>query len=49
MFDNLAVAMESDPEFGTSRQNFMKIKTFVVNYFDKTTGRAADGDKLILH
>ena len=49
MFDNLAVAMESDPEFGTSRQNFMKIKTFVINYLDKTNGRAADGDKLILH
>ena len=49
MFDNLAVAMESDPEFGISRQNFMKIKTFVVNYLDKTTGRAAEVDKLILH
>ena len=48
MFENLAVAMESDPEFGTTRKEFMKIKTFVVNYLDKASGRAADGDKLVL-
>lgn len=49
MFDYLCTAMESDPEYGTSRQEFMRIKTFVLNYLDKDTGRAADGDKLILH
>ena len=49
MFENLAVAMENDPEFGTARQEFMKIKTFVMNYLDKASGRAADGDKLVLH
>ena len=41
--------MENDPEFGTARQEFMKIKTFVMNYLDKASGRAADGDKLVLH
>ena len=49
MFDNLATAMESDPAFGTSRQEFMKIKEYVFNYLDKTTGRASEGDKLVLH
>ncbi|MBQ3713595.1 MAG: CotH kinase family protein [Spirochaetia bacterium] len=49
MFDNLATAMESDPKFATSRQDFMKIKTYVLNYLDKNTGRAAEVDKLILH
>ena len=49
MFDNLATAMGSDPKFATSRQDFMKIKTYVLNYLDKNTGRAAEVDKLILH
>ena len=49
MFDNLATAMESDPEYGIPRQEFMKMKNYVLNYLDKDTGRAADGDKLILH
>ena len=49
MFDNLATAMESDPRFATSREDFMKIKAYVLKYFDKDTGRAADGDKLVLH
>lgn len=49
MFDRLATAMKNDPEFGTSRQDFMKIKSFVVNYLDKNTGRAAEADKLVLH
>ena len=49
MFDNLATAMESDPKFGMSRQDFMHIKAYVMKYLDKNTGRAADGDKLILH
>ena len=49
MFDSLSTAMENDPVFGTSRQDFMNIKSYVLNYLDKDTGRAADGDKLILH
>ena len=49
MFDNLATAMESDPEYSVSRQEFMNIKAYVLNYLDKNTGRAADGDRLILH
>lgn len=49
MFDNLATAMESDPLYGTSRQEFMQKKAFVVNYLDKNTGRAALADKLKLH
>ena len=49
MFDNTCTAMENDPEFGTSRRDFMRKKAFVVGYLDKNTGRAADGDKLVLH
>ena len=49
MFDNLAPAMENDSRFATSREDFMKIKAYVVKYLDKDTGRAADGDKLVLH
>ena len=49
MFDNLAPAIENDPEFGTSREDFMKIKSFVLSYLDKNTGRVAEVDKLILH
>ena len=49
MFDRLCTAMENDPEYGTSRQDFMNIKAYVVNYLDKTTGRAADGESLVLH
>ena len=49
MFDTLATAMESDPLYGTSRQEFMNIKSFVLNYLDKDTGRAAEADKLLLH
>ena len=48
MFDQLCTAMESDPVYGTSRQEFMKIKAYVLNYLDKNTGRAAEADKLIL-
>ena len=49
MFDNICIAMENDPEFGTARQGFMKRKSFVLNYLNKDIGRAADGEKLILH
>ena len=49
MFDNICTAMVSDPEYGTSRQDFMNIKAYVVNYLDKNTGRASRGDKLVLH
>ena len=49
MFDRLATAMESDPEYGTSRQDFMKIKDYVLNYLDKAAGRATEADELILH
>ena len=49
MFDRLATAMESDPEYGTSRQDFMKIKEYVLNYLDKAAGRATEADELILH
>ena len=49
MFDNISTAMASDPEYATSRVDFMKIKTYVLNYLDKNTGRASDGDSLILH
>ena len=49
MFDNLATAMEKDPEFGTSRQNFMNLKAYVMNYLDKNTGRATEVEALTLH
>ena len=49
MFDNLCTAMESDPKYGTSKQEFMNIKAYVLDYLDKNTGRAAEKDKLILH
>ena len=49
MFDNLATAMESDPCFATSRQDFMKIKAYVLAYLDKNMGRASQVDKLTLH
>lgn len=49
MFDNLATAMESDPVFSTSRSDFMKIKTYVLDYFDQNTGRATEVDALTLH
>ena len=49
MFDNLATAMESDSAYGTSRHEFMKIKEYVLSYLDKATGRATDGDRLVLH
>ena len=49
MFDDLATAMESDPKYGTSKSDFMKIKAYVLNYLDKDTGRASEGDRLVLH
>ena len=49
MFDDLCTAMKSDPAYATSRDDFMKIKAYVLKYLDKDTGRAADGDKLVLH
>ena len=49
MFDNLVPAMENDPVFHMSRQDFMQIKAYVLAYLDKNTGRAAEADKLILH
>lgn len=49
MFDNICTAMVSDPKYGTSRQDFMNIKAYVVKYLDKNTGRAADGERLVLH
>ena len=49
MFDSLSTAMEKDPEFGTSKQNFMKIKSYVLNYLDKDTGRATEVEALTLH
>ncbi|MBR0318485.1 MAG: CotH kinase family protein [Spirochaetia bacterium] len=49
MFDDLATAMENDPKYCTSKSDFMKIKGYVLNYLDKDTGRAAEGDKLVLH
>ena len=49
MFDDLATAMEKDPEFGTSRQNFMNMKAYVLDYLDKNTGRAAEVEALTLH
>ncbi len=49
MFDNLTPAMENDPVFHMSRQEFMQIKAYVLAYLDKNTGRAAEADKLILH
>ena len=49
MFDSLVTAMEKDPEFGTSKQNFMKIKSYVLNYLDKDTGRATEVEALTLH
>ena len=49
MFDNLVPAMENDPVFHMSRQEFMQIKAYVLAYLDKNTGRAAEADKLILH
>ena len=49
MFDKLCTAMKSDPEYAASREEFMKIKAYVVKYLDKDTGRASEGDRLILH
>ena len=49
MFDKLVPAIENDPLFGMSRQNFMAEKAYVLDYLDKNTGRAAEKDKLILH
>ena len=49
MFDNLATAMENDPVFHTSRQEFMRIKAYVLAYLDKNTGRTAEKDRLVLH
>ncbi len=49
MFDRLAPAMEQDPVYSTNYQDFMKIKTYVLDYLDKTAGRAAEVDKLTLH
>ncbi len=49
MFDNLCTAMESDPVYRMSRQQFMAEKAYVLKYLDKNSGRAAEADKLILH
>jgi hypothetical protein len=49
MFDKLIPAIEKDPLFAMSRQQFMAEKAYVLNYLDKDTGRAAERDKLILH
>lgn len=49
MFDRLAPAIEKDPAFAMSRQQFMAEKAYVLGYLDKNTGRASEGDKLILH
>ncbi len=49
MFDRLAPAMEKDPRFPMNRQQFMAEKTYVLNYLDKTAGRAAEVDKLTLY
>ena len=49
MFDELCTAMKSDPVYGTSRDKFMNIKAYVLKYLDKDTGRATEGDKLVLH
>lgn len=49
MFDDLCTAMKSDPAYATSREDFIKIKSYVLKYLDKDTGRAADGDRLVLH
>ena len=48
MFDNLCTAMEQDPVYGTSRQDFARIKAYVLSYLDKDTGRSAERDKLVL-
>lgn len=49
MFDKLIPAIEKDPLFAMSRQQFMAEKAYVLNYLDKDTGRAVERDKLILH
>ena len=49
MFDNLNTAMENDPVYGSSSQDFANIKAYVLNYLDKTTGRAAERDNLVLN
>ena len=49
MFDKLVPAIEKDPRFPMTRQQFMAEKAYVMNYLDKTTGRASERDKLILH
>lgn len=49
MFDNLSTAMKSDPVYAMSYSQFMEEKAYVLNYLDKTSGRAAETDKLILH
>ena len=49
MFDNLSTAMKSDPVYAMSYSQFMEEKAYVLNYLDKTAGRAAETDKLILH
>jgi hypothetical protein len=49
MFDKLVPAIEKDPLFGMSRQQFMAEKAYVLGYLDKNTGRAAERDRLILH
>ena len=49
MFDKLVPVMENEPRFPMTRQQFMAVKAYVLAYLDKNTGRAADGDKLILH
>ncbi len=49
MFDRLTPAMEKDPCFPMNRKQFMAEKTYVLNYLDKTAGRAAEVDKLTLH
>ena len=49
MFDRLVPAIEKDPLFGMSRQQFMAEKAYVLGYLDKNTGRAAERDRLILH
>ena len=49
MFDKLAPAIEKDPAFAMSRQQFMAEKAYALSYLDKNTGRASEVDKLILH
>ena len=49
MFDNLNTAMEKDPVYGSSKLDFARIKTYVLSYLDKDTGRAKEKDKLVLN